>query len=46
VFGNHYYSFSEKNSYFIVLDDANSNVNGTQMNWLKNELKKSQNYKY
>ncbi|OEC86512.1 MULTISPECIES: metallophosphoesterase family protein [Methanobacterium] len=46
VFGNPYYSFSEKNSYFIVLDDANSNVNDTQMNWLKNELKKSQNYKY
>ncbi|WP_424356461.1 metallophosphoesterase family protein [Methanobacterium sp. MBAC-LM] len=46
VFGNPYYSFSEKNSYFIVLDDANSDVNGTQMNWLKNELRGSQNYKY
>jgi hypothetical protein len=46
VFGNHYYSFSEKNSYFIVLDDANSDVNNTQMNWLKNELRRSQNYKY
>jgi hypothetical protein len=46
VFGNPYYSFSEKNSYFIVLDDANSDVNNTQMNWLKNELRWSQNCKY
>ena len=46
VFGNPYYSFSEKNSYFIVLDDASSNIDDTQMEWLKNELKKSQSYKY
>lgn len=46
MFGNSYYSFTEKNSYFIVLDDAKSDVNSTQMDWLKNELKKSQNYKY
>ncbi|HEX3013227.1 MAG TPA: metallophosphoesterase [Methanobacterium sp.] len=46
MFGNPYYSFTEKNSYFIVLDDAKSDVNNTQMGWLKNELKKSQNYKY
>ena len=46
VFGNPYYSFSEKKSYFIVLDDASSNIDDTQMEWLKNELKKSQSYKY
>jgi serine/threonine-protein phosphatase CPPED1 len=46
MFGNSYYSFTEKNSYFIVIDDAKSNINDTQMSWLKNELKKSQNYKY
>ncbi len=46
TFGNPYYSFTEKNSYFIVLDDAKSDINNTQMNWLKNELKKSQNYRY
>lgn len=47
MFGNPYYSFSEKNSYFIVLDDANStNLGDAQMVWLKNELKKSQGYKY
>lgn len=46
TFGNTYYSFTEKNSYFIALDDAESDVNGTQMDWLKNELRKGQNYKY
>ncbi len=46
MFGTLYYSFTEKNSYFIVLDDSKSDVNNTQVGWLKNELKKSQNYKY
>ncbi len=46
IFGNTYYSFTEKNSYFIVLNDAKSDINETQIGWLKNELKKSQNYKY
>jgi len=46
VFGKPYYSFTQKNSYFIILDDAKSDVDDVQMNWLKNELKKSQNYKY
>ena len=46
TFGNPYYSFVEKNSYFIILDDAKSDVNSTQMGWLKEELKKGQNYKY
>ncbi len=46
-FGNSYYSFTEKNSYFIMLDDASSNgLDDAQIEWLKNELKKSQNYKY
>ncbi|MGB9980129.1 metallophosphoesterase family protein [Methanobacterium sp.] len=46
MFGDTYYSFAEKNSYFIVLDDANSDMDSNQINWLKNELKKSQKYKY
>jgi hypothetical protein len=47
VFGNPYYSFKENNSYFIILDDANAtSFGGVQMEWLKNELKKSQKYKY
>lgn len=46
TFGNSDYSFTEKNSYFIVLDDAKSDVNSTQIDWLKNELRGSQNYKY
>lgn len=46
VFGSTCYSFTEKNSYFIVLDDARADVNDAQMNWLKSELEKSQSYKY
>ncbi len=47
IFGRFYYSFSVGNSYFIVLDDANEeNIDIWQMNWLKNELQKSMNYKY
>lgn len=46
AFGNPDYSFTEKNSYFIVLDDAKADVSDVQINWLKDELKKSQNYKY
>jgi serine/threonine-protein phosphatase CPPED1 len=46
-FGNRYYSFSTKNSYFIILDDANEiGLDDQQMQWLKTELNKSQSYKY
>jgi len=47
LFGRFYYSFHIGNAYFIVLDDANQKkLNPWQMHWLKNELKKSQDYKY
>ena len=47
LFGKFYYSFVVGNSYFIVLDDANAkNLDPWQMEWLKDELEKSQNYKY
>lgn len=47
IFGRFYYSFTVGNSYFIVLDDANeNNIDPWQMRWLRNELNKSQNYKY
>ncbi|NOX97811.1 MAG: metallophosphoesterase [Nitrospirae bacterium] len=47
IFGRFYYSFTVGNSYFIVLDDADENdLDPWQMVWLKNELKKSQDYKY
>ncbi len=47
VFGDSYYSFATKNSYFIFLDDSNGvEVDGKQMDWLQNELNKSQQYKH
>lgn len=47
LFGKFYYSFYVGNSYFIILDDSNEkNLDDEQFAWLKNELKKSQNYKY
>ena len=47
LFGPFYYSFAVGNSYFIVLDDANEkNLDDVQFNWLKNEFKISQNFKY
>lgn len=47
LFGKFYYSFSVGNSYFIILDDANEkNLDLWQIDWLKNELQKSQKYKY
>ncbi|MCE5213271.1 MAG: metallophosphoesterase [Methanobacterium sp.] len=42
-----YYNFTEKNSYFIIIDNANGeSLNDTQMKWLKEQLNQSQNYKY
>ena len=47
LFGRFYYSFTVGRSYFIILDDANEkNIDPWQMDWLKNELRESQNYKY
>ena len=47
LFGRFYYSFAFGKSYFIVLDDADErNLDHWQMNWLKSELRKSQQYKY
>jgi len=47
LFGKFYYSFVVGNSYFIILDDANArNLDPWQMDWLKDELQKSQNYRY
>ncbi len=47
LFGRFYYSFNVGNSYFIVLDDANEyNIDARQMEWLREELQESQNYKY
>jgi serine/threonine-protein phosphatase CPPED1 len=42
-----YYNFTENNTYFIIIDNANSeSLNNTQMNWLKEQLAISQEYKY
>ena len=47
LFGRFYYSFYVGNSYFIIFDDANEyKVDPWQMYWLRNELKRSQNYRY
>ncbi len=47
IFGPFYYSFQVGDSYFIVLDDADAKgLDPTQMDWLKAELAKSQDYKY
>ncbi|GAH97400.1 unnamed protein product, partial [marine sediment metagenome] len=42
LFGKFYYSFVVGDSYFIILDDANTrNLDPWQMDWLKDELQKS-----
>ena len=47
LFGNYYYSFAIGNSYFIILDDANErDLDLFQLDWLENELRKSQSYKH
>jgi len=47
LFGLFYYSFTVDSSYFIVLDDANEkNLDAWQMEWLRGELERSQNYTY
>jgi len=43
IFGSPtYYSFTENNSYFIIIDNANGkSLNDTQMSWLKKQLNQS-----
>jgi len=40
------FSFTDRNSYFIVLDDKDGNFDEKQFGWLENELKKSKEYKH
>jgi len=45
-FGAFYYSFTIGDSYFIVLDDTNEkDIDSMQMVWLKDEFRKSQDFK-
>lgn len=47
IFGSPaYYSFTENNSYFIIIDNANGSINETQLKWLTTQLNQSQKYKY
>jgi serine/threonine-protein phosphatase CPPED1 len=48
IFGSPtYYNFTENNSYFIIVDNANGKqLNSTQLAWLKDQLNLSQKYKY
>ena len=42
-----YYNFTENNSYFIIIDNADGKtLNSTQLSWLKDQLTQSQKYKY
>jgi len=47
MFGNaSWYSWSEKNAYFIELDNDNENLPIAEYNWLEDQLNKSAKYKY
>ncbi|WP_126993712.1 metallophosphoesterase family protein [Thermosipho globiformans] len=47
IFGPLYYSFYVNNSYFIFLNNSNEkNLDLFQLNWLEQELVKSQRFKY
>ena len=47
IFGPLYYSFHVGPAYFIVLDNSNEKrIDPYQMEWLREELMKSQNYRY
>lgn len=47
IFGPLYYSFHLDQAYFIILNNSNEKeVDPFQMEWLKNELKNSQSYKF
>ncbi|MEA3489843.1 MAG: metallophosphoesterase [Candidatus Omnitrophota bacterium] len=42
--GEKEFAFSDRNSYFIVLDNEEGQLTGTQFRWLEEELKKGQEY--
>ena len=45
IFGNEsYYSLTEKNAYFIELDNDNGNLTINEYNWLKDQLNKNTKY--
>ena len=47
MFGKAYFSFSFKNSYFIVLDGTDDEgIDSEQLSWLKKELQHSQKFKH
>ena len=47
IFGPRYYSFSQGNALFIVLDDSNEeNIDPWQLRWFKGELENSKNFKH
>ena len=48
IFGSPtYYNFSENNSYFIIIDNANGeSLDSKQLTWLNEQLNLSQKYKY
>jgi len=47
IFGNaSYYSWTEKNAYFIELDNDNGNIPIDEYNWLKDQLNNSTKYEY
>ncbi|HCZ07114.1 MAG: hypothetical protein PWP37_86 [Thermotogota bacterium] len=47
IFGPYYYSFHVGSAYFILLDDANEyRLDPWQFEWLQNELKKAQAFKF
>lgn len=47
IFGPFYYSFHVGDAFFITLDDANEvQLEGSQIQWLKQQLEAAKNYKY
>jgi len=42
--GREEFSFVDRNSYFIVLDDSNGNFTDDQFTWFESELKKAKHY--
>lgn len=44
--GKKEFSFTDRNSYFIVLDDRDGDFKEGQFKWLEEELRKAQNYKH
>jgi hypothetical protein len=47
IFGDAYFSFARGESFFIILDDANSySIDDRQFEWLQRRLEESRKYKY